>query len=275
MRQRDGFTSIRSLFTHGPKSHVELCLEVEIASRRWTYELHLEEASSKGGHARVKVERIGADGTNLLDRVGAKEPRADLRRQTHLEQSYLNEEFEPLVHALRGIRYAHLVPQLLRSASRRTPVFVLRDVDPTPPNMKGRRFPLRGGVVLKRLNVPNASLGFRFRLARHEMEAWLLADAKAFARWLGCPESALPRQPDSLLKPSLEIVALAQHPGAREELRAQLVPGPEATSKYGPGYEGAACRFAAGAWNARRARARSRSLDRCVRALQVLARELA
>lgn len=167
-----------------------------------------------------------------------------------------------------------LLSRLLGSASAGSPVFVLRDVDPTPPNLKGRRFVQCGSTVLRRLGVPNRAKGFCLRLARHEMESWLLADARSFSRWLGCPEQAVPSRPDELTKPALEIFELARHPKAKPLLRDALVPGPQASSKYGAGFEAAISRFAAGPWNPRRARTRSRSLDHCLRALERMVREV-
>lgn len=113
--RRDGFRSIRSLFTHGPKSHIELAIEAVLGGTRWTYELHLEEAKKTKGQALVRYEKVTARGEVLAERRGAQEQRLELRRQTHLEQAALNEQFEPLVQGLRTIRYAHLVPQLLRT----------------------------------------------------------------------------------------------------------------------------------------------------------------
>ncbi len=145
---------------------------------------------------------------------------------------------------------------------------LLRDVDPTPPNQKGRRFHQCAPGVLKKLGLPNRAPRLRFRLARHEMEAWLLADAAAFSTWLGCPKEAVPREPDALLKPSVTIVELASHRRAKPHLRALLVPRPGHTAKFGPGYESAIIQFAAGPWTVAAARKHSESLDRCLRALR-------
>lgn len=145
---------------------------------------------------------------------------------------------------------------------------LLRDVDPTPPNRKGARFQQCGAGVLEKLGLPNRGPRFRFRLARHEMEAWLLADAAAFSTWLGCPKESVPTEPDALLKPSLTIVELASHRRAKPHLRALLVPRPGHTAKFGPGYEAAIIQFAAGPWTVAAARRRSESLERCLRALR-------
>lgn len=116
VRSRDGFRAVRSLFTHGPKSHIELFVEVDVGATKWSYEVHLEEGPGRAKEqAYVLFERVLRGHETVVERDGANEQRTELRRQTHLEQSSRNEKFEELVHALRGIRYAHLVPQLLRS----------------------------------------------------------------------------------------------------------------------------------------------------------------
>ncbi len=111
--RRPGFSVIRTLFQHGPRSHIELELDVELEDRLWTYLLWLER-ERPGDRAVVLKERVSRDGEVLLER-DAKHERDEERRQTHLEQSAHNADFEALVRALRTIRYAHLVPQLLRT----------------------------------------------------------------------------------------------------------------------------------------------------------------
>lgn len=111
--RREGFKAIRSLFTHGPKSHVSLQVDATIGANRWTYELEIED--DRRGGAQVREERVQKNGSEVLRRHGKDETREEKRRQTALEQSALNESFEELVHGLRGIRYAHLVPQMLRT----------------------------------------------------------------------------------------------------------------------------------------------------------------
>lgn len=167
-----------------------------------------------------------------------------------------------------------VLPKILRTASKRAPIFILRDVDPTPPNHKGTRHPQCGGAVLAALGVANIGAGHCLRLARHEMEAWLMADAQAFSRWLHCPSSVLPARPDDEVKPSLSIVDLARDRRVPDELRRQLVPRPESGARFGPGFEQAIIRFAAGKWSVKRALSRSRSLTRCIAALRRFAASL-
>lgn len=161
------------------------------------------------------------------------------------------------------------LPKLRASASSQKPVWVLRDCDPTAPNFKGERFARCASTVLKKLQVPNAGAGWCFRLARHEAESWLLADAAGISAWLGVPVSSVPKNPDGILKAKLAVVALARL-STKAHLRSGLVPRDGSTAEFGPRFEETLQQFVAGPWAPSRAAARSKSLRRCLRALRAL-----
>ncbi len=161
------------------------------------------------------------------------------------------------------------VAKLHASASLMNRIWVLRDCDPTPPNFKGERFARCGGAVLKTLGVPNASPGWCLRLARHEAEAWLLADVEGIAHWLGVAESSVPVRPDEILKAKLEVVKLARMSN-KPRLRAGLVPRDGSSAEFGPRFEDTLQQFVAGPWKPSRAARRSSSLKRCLAALKRL-----
>jgi hypothetical protein len=156
-------------------------------------------------------------------------------------------------------------------ASRRHPVWVLRDCDPTSPNFKGERFARCAGSVIKKLGVANEDPGWSFRLARHEAEAWLMADAAAFSKWLQIPLNLVPKTPDDILKAKHQIVALARS-SKNDRLRSGLVPSSGSTAEFGPRFEETLQQFVAGPWNPKRAAQRSDSLRRCLLALRRLRR---
>lgn len=158
------------------------------------------------------------------------------------------------------------ISKLRKLASRQSPIWVLRDCDPTAPNFKGERFTQCGGTVIERLGVSNAGPGWSFRLARHEAESWLMADAEAFSEWLGIPPASLPKEPDELLKAKAEIVKLARS-SKKDHLRSGLVPREGTTAEFGPRFEETLQQFVSGPWNPKRASRRSRSLRRCLAAL--------
>jgi len=154
-------------------------------------------------------------------------------------------------------------------ASKQHPVWVLRDCDPTAPNFKGQRFARCGGAVIKKLGVSNAGPGWCFRLARHEAEAWLMADAESFSEWLGIPLVSVPKEPDEILKAKHQIVELARS-STKDHLSVGLVPRAGSTAEFGPRFEETLQQFVAGPWNPKRAAKRSHSLRRCLVALRRL-----
>jgi hypothetical protein len=159
--------------------------------------------------------------------------------------------------------------RLRQLGSPKDPVWVLRDCDPTAPNFKGQRFARCGGTVISKLGFPNAAPGWRLRLARHEAESWLMADADAFAAWLGVSPTAIPPEPDELLKAKNAIVRLART-STKSYLRAGLVPREGSSAEFGPRFEETLQQFISGPWNPKRAANRSRSLRRCLAALKSL-----
>jgi hypothetical protein len=161
--------------------------------------------------------------------------------------------------------------RLRELASSNQPVWVLRDCDPTAPNFKGQRFARCGGSVIAKLAVPNTGPGWSFRLARHEAESWLLADAEAFADWLGVPTGSVPKAPDEILKAKQEIVKLARA-STKLHLRSGLVPREASSAEFGPRFEETLQLFVSGAWNPKRASRRSTSLRKCLAALRKLRR---
>lgn len=183
--------------------------------------------------------------------------------------------FEPgTVRALGGYDPVDKLAHRFSQTPPPRPTLLLRDVDPTPPNLQGQRFRQCAPRLLKVLGIQNAGPRYRLRLARHEMEAWLLADARNFARWLGCRFEDVPVRPDEELKPSRTIVELARGRGVKPELRDALVPPEGFVTPYGRRFEDALQRFSTGPWQVALARDRSESLDRCLRALVAFRKEL-
>ena len=63
--------------------------------------------------------------------------------------------------------------------------------------------------LLERL-LPNPGPQMRFRIAVHEVEAWLLADRERAAKFLAVPLSKIPVDPETLAHPKMEMVSLAR-----------------------------------------------------------------
>jgi len=102
-----------------------------------------------------------------------------------------------------------------------------------------------------------------FRVAVREVEAWLLADAGNFGKFLGIEESRVPTPPDEIPDPKAALVELAQLCRSRN-IRGRLVPRRGSTAKQGPDYNGCLGEFVTNGWNARVASRRSPSLARAM-----------
>lgn len=141
-------------------------------------------------------------------------------------------------------------------AAKFLPWFVLRDLD-------------TDGCVrqLVATLLPDRERKMVFRVAVHEVEAWLLADRAAFAKYFGVSETRVPENPDTIADPKQAIVNIA--PSSRfRTIREGMVP--RSNRGVGPGYDDILIEFVQTEWNILRAQRASDSLARCVRALESL-----
>jgi predicted ATPase len=116
VRLRGGVSQLRCL--HARKQpNVAVAVELRIGDTDWEY--RVEFAQDNQRQPVVKRERVARGGAVVLLRPDAND-KADASRlsQTHLEQVSANKDFRPVAEALAGIRYLHLVPQLIREPER-------------------------------------------------------------------------------------------------------------------------------------------------------------
>lgn len=106
-----------------------------------------------------------------------------------------------------------------------------------------------------------------FRIAVRMIESWLLADRQALAKFLGVPVAILPDTPDAEINCKARIIELARRSRLRE-IRQDVVPAPQSTSRIGKNYVGQLSRFALQHWQAKRAAKNSPSLAKAIRALR-------
>lgn len=145
-------------------------------------------------------------------------------------------------------------------AAATSPWLVLRDLD--------QDAPCAGDFVRKIL--PRPSRGMRFRLAVRAIEAWLIADRAQMSKYLAVPLAKLPEQPEQLFDPKLELVNLARK-SRRREIIQDMVPEQGLSSKVGPAYVSRLIEFAQDYWRPTEAAGRSRSLEKCRKAVSTLA----
>ena len=114
--QRGGVSRLRSLHA---RRYPEILVEVhiELGGTAWRYSLAFTQ--DKVRRPVVKEEKVWKDDEQLLKRPD-EEDRKDPGRlsQTHLEQVNANRAFRDVADFLAGVRYLHLVPQLIRDPER-------------------------------------------------------------------------------------------------------------------------------------------------------------
>ncbi len=74
-----------------------------------------------------------------------------------------------------------------------------------------------------------------FRIAVREVESWILADRKGFAKFLGIAQKRIPENPDDLIDPKAELIHLARA-SRKRDLMKDLVPREGSTARQGPAY---------------------------------------
>jgi predicted ATPase len=152
IRARGGVSQIRCL--HARKQPlVGLDVRLEIDGEVWRYKLEFKQ--DKQRRPLVECEEVWRANRKLLDRP-TKDDKADPSRltQTHLEQVVANKEFRPVAESLSGIRYQHVVPQLIREPDR----FVSREEDPFGGDFLDRVAQTNKRVLASRLKKINEAL---------------------------------------------------------------------------------------------------------------------
>lgn len=145
-------------------------------------------------------------------------------------------------------------------AARSIPWFVLRDLDhdATCP-----------GELVEKL-VPWRPPLLALRVVVRSIESWFLADDEGIASYLDVPRTKVPRAPEALSHPKTDMVNLARL--SREaSVRRDMVPDDGGGRPTGKAYTQRLVTFARLHWTPERARRRSASLDRCLKALTALA----
>jgi hypothetical protein len=137
-----------------------------------------------------------------------------------------------------------------------TPYLLLTDLDKTacPPTLirEWLRVPLHPNLI--------------FRVAVREVEAWILADREAFARFLGIPMRNVPSDVDGIQDPKEKLIFLART-SPKRDLRNALVPRAGSTARVGRDYNGRLSEFIRTAWRLDEAKRSSPSLLRAAKAV--------
>jgi hypothetical protein len=144
----------------------------------------------------------------------------------------------------------HSLAGLNESARHRNPVLVLRDLDDDP----------RCAAALVRDLLPARSPRCLLRICVREIEAWLMADRDAYARFLGVHVSLVPEEPDEIPDPKRFVLGWATS-GKSAKLARRLEAGRKAGAANWQVMGELHGQFAELAWDPIRAAASGRSLS--------------
>ncbi|MBN1428205.1 MAG: AAA family ATPase, partial [Anaerolineae bacterium] len=124
---RGGVSRIRNLAARRqPDVVVDVKLQEQDQPGSWRYRLGVGQDPQR--RPILKQEQVWHyDGRLLLDRPDNDDKKDRERlRQTHLEQTFANQQFREIAECFASIDYSHIVPQLIRDPDR----YISRTVDP-------------------------------------------------------------------------------------------------------------------------------------------------
>lgn len=163
------------------------------------------------------------------------------------------------INCVRKNGYGFLKSNLKKfdSAAQRMPVLVLTDLD---------RAECAPSLRIRWMGNEPAQTKFLFRVAVREVEAWLLADREAMARFLNLSPAKIERDTETIDDPKRYLLRLAQR--APAELRADLLPKRGARAAQGFGYNARMGAFVIDHWSSRRAAKNNASLKKAIARLE-------
>ncbi|RMH48666.1 MAG: hypothetical protein D6694_00225 [Gammaproteobacteria bacterium] len=144
-------------------------------------------------------------------------------------------------------------------SARRSPWFVLLDLDRDAgcaPEFIANRLPQRAPYMC-------------FRIAVREVEAWLLADSDALAKYLRISVGQICDQPELLEQPKNYLVSITRK-STSPQIKQAIVPRAGSGRPVGPQYVLMMTQFVEQYWSPERASRRSPSLAGCLRCLRAL-----
>ena len=155
----------------------------------------------------------------------------------------------------------HVLERLLvyNKAADYAPWFVIVDLDNDAP------CPL-GAIGMW---LPDAGKGMRCRIAVRAIEAWLMADRENMAQFLGVSPSRLQHNVESDPHPKETLINIARH-SRYKSICEDLVPRQNSGARVGPLYAPRLTEFIEKRWRPAVAANESRSLLRCINALETL-----
>ena len=185
----------------------------------------------------------------------------DALSETVVRRCFRHTDIEPgAVLGREGFGHLKAIAPALNKSAAGIPYVMLTDLDQTncPPELLDDWM---GSTAIH----PD----FLLRVAVKEVEAWVLADRKGLARFLGVAEANFPREFEQLADPKHELLMAARrsrHRKIREDIVAETSSGPV----QGPDYNGSLSRFVNEQWNIDVAANECRSLRKMLERLDEL-----
>ncbi len=114
VKERNGFSAIRSLHAHGTKQQIEIQLRCQMAEAEWEYDLVLNQ--EKKTKRVVVVKEVVCKNGSVVDTRPSKDDISDpdRLRETHLESLRSNKKFRELAGGFASFSYMHLVPHVVK-----------------------------------------------------------------------------------------------------------------------------------------------------------------
>ena len=116
-------------------------------------------------------------------------------------------------------------------------------------------------------SLPEPAAGMCFRVAVHEVEAWLLGDQAGFAKWSGVRRSLIPSDVEAVVHPKEKLVEIVRQ-SRRSNIREAIVPRNGSGRTEGPAYTSTLSEFVANRWDIEAAAQAAPSLERAIRCLK-------
>lgn len=148
------------------------------------------------------------------------------------------------------------------NAAKHSPWFVLCDLD------RNECAPTLCADLLGDARAEKMQL----RVAVRAVEAWLMADRGALARFLGVRQVRIPSEPEQVADPKAAVVKLAQQ-SSKRAVREGLVPSETGGRRVGPAYSQEIIQYVHAQWSPARASAGAPSLARTLELCRAFSRQ--
>ncbi len=179
------------------------------------------------------------------------------------DQAVLEAIFNKLNLELCTVYVAYGKPRLdinlprYNSAARFAPWIVLRDLDHDAPCAP---------QLVKQL-LPNPSRYMVFRIAKREIESWLMGDIINFCSYFSVARSRLPRASEDLADPKQSLINIMRR-SRKRVIREDMVPRQGSGASEGIAYAFHVIQFVLDYWDPSIAAQKCDSLRRCMLGLQ-------